>query len=103
MKRTVFWSEAALSDLQHAITYIATHSPEAARKVLADIRTAVDTLGIRATGRPGRVAATYEKSVTNRPYIIAYALDELPGGPERVVILHIIHAARDWPPGQWPQ
>ena len=103
MKRAVFWSEAALSELEHSIAYIATHSPEAARKVLADIREAGDTLAIRTTGRPGRVAATYEKSVINRPYIIAYALDQVPDGGERIVILHVIHSARDWPPGQWPQ
>ena len=103
MKRAVFWSEAALSELQHSISYIATHNAEAARRVLADSRTASDRLGIRATGRQGRVVGTYEKSVTNRPYIIAYALDELTDGHERIVILHVIHSARDWPPGEWPQ
>lgn len=62
-----------------------------------------DALGDKATGRRGRVTGTYEKVVTGRPYIIAYAIEAMQAGGERVVILHVIHAARDWPKGQWPK
>ena len=58
---------------------------------------AVDRLGDAATGSRGRVAGTYEKSVTNYPHVIPYGLDTLPGGGERVVVLHVIHTARNWP------
>jgi plasmid stabilization system protein ParE len=54
-----------------------------------------------ATGRPGRVPGTYEKSVRGLPYIVAYELVSL-GGEEVVAILRVIHAARDWPEGSWP-
>jgi plasmid stabilization system protein ParE len=103
LKRPVLWSEDALNELDKSIAYIAARNPAAARKVLAEIRKAGNGLGVTATGRRGRVADTYEKSVTRRPYIIAYALEPLPDGGERVVILHVIHTARDWPQGQWPE
>jgi len=70
--------------------------------VLLVIRTAGNGLANAATGRPGRVPDTYEKTVTRLPYILAYAFGTLPDGGERVVILHVIHTARDWPQGQWP-
>lgn len=47
-----------------------------------------------ASGRPGRLAGIYEKSVPRLPYIIAYALSER-AGRESVVILRVIHTSRD--------
>ena len=102
MTRPVLWSEAALDELDKSMAYVAERSPAAARKVLAEIRKTGDQLGVRAIGRPGRVTGTYEKSVTGRPYIIAYTLAPLPDGGACVAILHVIHTARDWPRGQWP-
>ena len=102
MKRPVVWSEAALRELDKAIAYIAARNPDAARRVLAEIRKAGARLGVVATGRRGRVTGTYEKTVTGRPYIVAYAIDPLPEGGERVVILRVIRTARNWPEGQWP-
>jgi plasmid stabilization system protein ParE len=99
-KRPVLWSEAALDDFNANIAYIAKRDPSFARKVGAAINEVVNGLGIAATGRRGRVAGTYEKSVSNFPYVIAYALDAL---RERVVILHIIHTSRNWPKAQWPK
>jgi hypothetical protein len=36
------------------------------------------------------------------PYIIAYELRSI-AGRESVVILRMIHAARDWPDEGWPR
>ena len=44
---------------------------------------------------------TYEKSVAGLPYVIAYSLAEN-AGAEAVVILCVIHKARNWPSGEWP-
>ena len=44
------------------------------------------------------------KSVTGQPYIIAYGFapsDD--GGEEVLVVLRVVHTARDWPPGRWPR
>jgi toxin ParE1/3/4 len=99
----VFWSEVALDDLDSTIGYIAADNPGAALKVLDRIDAAGESLGQAATGRRGRVAGTYEKSVRGLPYIIAYAIQQLPSGRDRIVILRVIHAARNWPAGEWPK
>nr|WP_312884402.1 type II toxin-antitoxin system RelE/ParE family toxin [Rhizobium laguerreae] len=59
-------------------------------------RDAGKKLGEFATGRPGRITGTYEKSLTRLPYIISYELRSI-AGRESVVILRVIHTARDWP------
>lgn len=106
-RRSVLWSETALDDFNRGIAYTAERDPSFARSVGAAINKVVNGLGVAATGRPGRVAGTYEKSVTNFPYVIAYALDPVldpvSSDRKRVVILHIIHTARNWPKGQWPR
>lgn len=103
MKWPVFWAANALEDLERGIAYIAERNPAAARRVLAEIRDAAERLGVAATGRRGRVAGTYEKVIARRPYVIAYALHPAPEGGDRVAILCIIHTARDWPEGDWPE
>jgi toxin ParE1/3/4 len=102
-KRPVFWSDSALNDIDKSIAYIAKRNPSAARAVHTAIEQSGKQLGSAATGRRGRVTGTYEKSIPRLPYILAYAVDPLPDGSERVVILHVIHTARDWPEGQWPK
>ena len=101
MIRRVFWSEDALSDLDGAIDYIADRNPVAARRVLGDIKAAVNRLSKASIGQPGRVAGTLEKLVTGRPYVIAYALDRASDGQECIVLLRGIHTSRDWPAGEW--
>jgi plasmid stabilization system protein ParE len=81
---------------------IAEKNPKAAEKIAREIRRAVELLAEIPIGRPGRVQGTYEKLVVGRPYIIAYSLEPRPGTPEDLVILRIIHTARHWPPGRWP-
>jgi toxin ParE1/3/4 len=100
--REVVWSSAALDDLDETIAYIAQDNPGAAKRILAGIEKAAVSLGIRAIGRRGRVPGTYEKSVTRLPYIIAYALQQLHSGDERIVSLRVVHSARHWPTGEWP-
>ena len=100
--RAVEWSRAALHDFERLTFYIATRDPAAATRVADRIERAGHSLGEMATGRPGRVTGTYEKVVPGLPYIIAYRLVPLPDGSEKLVILRVIHGARKWLPGQWP-
>ena len=100
--RDVVWSEAALDDTDVLFSYIAADNPTAARKVLGRIEATAQGLGRLPSGRRGRVHGTYEKSVVDTPYIIAYAMNPLSSGAEQIVILRVIHTARNWPKGQWP-
>jgi plasmid stabilization system protein ParE len=103
VKRRVLWSRHALDELKQIITYIARDNPRASRNVAAIIRKTGDKLGLFATGHPGRVTGTYERTVTGLPYIVAYALHPLAEGGEAVVILHVIHTSRNWPKESWPE
>lgn len=68
--------------------------------MLNAIRNTGNALADFATGHPGRVTGTYEKSVTRLPYIIAYALSE---DGRDLVILRVIHTSRNWVADQWPE
>jgi len=100
--RPVVWSDNARRDYLDILRYIARDNPTAAERVADAIERAGDGLGELATGRPGRVTGTYEKSIPRLPYIIAYSLTVL-GGKEVVSILCLIHTARNWPPEDWPR
>ena len=102
MTRAIHWSREALNDITAQIAYIARDDRTAALRVADRIGDTVEALGKHATGRRGRVTGTYEKSVARLPYIIAYALAER-AGQETVVILRVVHTARNWPPEGWPE
>lgn len=102
MKRQVQWSRSALDDIKEQSKFIAAENPSAARKVADRVNEAAKALGDMATGRPGRVVGTYEKSVYGLPYIIAYSVS-VQVGQESIIILRVIHTARDWQSAEWPQ
>jgi plasmid stabilization system protein ParE len=92
VRRPVRWSSDALADLTDQLAYIASENPSAARRVADALDCTALALGDMPTGRAGRVAGTYEKSVTGLPYVIAYAL-MLQGGVEAVAIVRVIHTS----------
>jgi toxin ParE1/3/4 len=101
MRRAVKWTRAALNDLKGQVSWIARDDPAVARRVAERIRATGDSLADFATGHPGRVSGTYEKSASGLPFIIAYAIDQRADG-EAIVVLHVIHTARDWRDEEWP-
>jgi plasmid stabilization system protein ParE len=100
--REVFWSASSLDDLISIVEWIAGDNPKAALDVIECIEAAGEALGFMATGRKGRVSGTYEKPVAGLPWIMAYAIEVLADGRERIAILRVIHGSRDWPQGKWP-
>ena len=103
MERAVAWSASARHDLAQIVRFIAEIDPPPAASRLADrIDQTAAGLGTFSTGRPGRVTGTFEKPVVGLPYSITYALDDR-DDRRAVVILHVIHGARDWPTGEWPR
>lgn len=97
--RRVVWSDGAKDDYLAILRHIATDDPDAAERVLLAIQQTGSALADFATGHPGRVAGTYEKSVARLPYIIAYALGD--DGAD-LAILRVIHTSRNWQAGEWP-
>lgn len=102
-RRSVVWSHTALADVLAIARYIAAENPPAARRVAATIRKTAGKLGDAATGRQGRVHGTYEKPLARYPYILAYAIESMKNGRERIVMLHVIHMKRQWEAGRWPE
>jgi len=100
MTRRVEWAASALADLLDQIRHIAADDPDAAQRVALRIGETGAALGAFATGHQGRVPGTYEKSVVGLPYIIAYALTD---DDRAISILRVIHSARDWREGDWPE
>ena len=98
--RHVQWSNDALDDLEEQAVHIAKDNPAAARRVAKRIRETGDALAEFATGHPGWVSGTYEKSVNRLPYIVAYALND---DDMVLTILHVIHTSRNWLPEDWPE
>lgn len=99
--RSVVWADEARRDYLNILRFIARDNPAAALRVAGAIDRAATGLGQIPTGRPGRVAGTYEKSVTGLPYVLAYAVRAI-GDLEAVAILRVVHTARNWPRGRWP-
>lgn len=98
--RRVQWSDDALDALEEQAVHIAKDNPAAARLVAKRIRETGDALGEFATGHPGRVSGTYEKSVNGLPYIVAYALND---DESVLTILRVIHMSRNWLSEEWPE
>lgn len=98
--RRVVWTDEARDDYFEILRFIANTDPDAAERVVSAIEDVGNGLGNFATGHQGRVAGTYEKSVTRLPYIIAYALSD---DDTVLTILHVIHTSRNWLSDEWPE
>lgn len=89
----LLWSAYALADRDEIFDYIQADNPRAAVAVNDLIRRNIELL-IRFpdSGRAGRVEDTRELPIRQTPYIAAYRVLDDP-----VLILRIIHGARQWP------
>ncbi|MDQ0420209.1 plasmid stabilization system protein ParE [Peteryoungia aggregata LMG 23059] len=85
MTRPVVWATDATRDTLEILRHIAEDDPDVAERIVDLIEAAGHRLGDITTGRPGRVAGTFEKSLAPLPWI-----------------LRVIHTARNWPKGSWP-
>ncbi len=98
MTRRIRWGERAAQDYYEQLEFIANDSPANAELVDGRITSAVEQLAKRPIGRAGRVAGTYEKSITGTSLIVSYMLED-----ETLHIVRIIHMKRQWPKGEWPE
>lgn len=90
--RTVVWARSASRDFNGLVAYIAEESEPNATLVGDRIERVARNLADFAIGHFGRVEDTYEVVAPKTPFIIAYEKTET-----TIVILRVIHAARDWP------
>ncbi|TCI00184.1 type II toxin-antitoxin system RelE/ParE family toxin [Roseococcus sp. SYP-B2431] len=90
----VVWTRAALSHLEELQDYIAQESPQAAYKLAVELteRTNLSLAEHPMMGRRGRARGTRELILADTSYIVVYQAMK-----DRVEILAVIHAAREWP------
>lgn len=103
MSRAVVWSLRVSGVLEEIAQRIAQNNPTAAQSVVERIIKTAAQLGTRSIGRAGRVEGAYEKSVVGLPYSVCYTYLSGDEGEEKIVILHVIHTARQWPKGSSPR
>lgn len=104
MRRTIWSPRAAAAYRREVLDYLEEQGEPALRRVAGDIERTIEILAQRPIGRPGRVSGTYEKLVVGQPYVVVYALTPSDdGGEDDLVVMRIVHTARDWPPGRWPR
>lgn len=84
-------TDLALGDLESLRSFVTVENPIAAQQIVARLFEAIEGL-LRhpGMGRPGRVPATRELVVA--PYLIVYTVES-----EQLMVLRIIHGARNWP------
>ena len=94
MRLLLFWTPEAIDDRRSIFDYIEADSPSAALALdelfFEKAKGLIDHPGL---GRIGRVAGTREL-VAHQNYVLIY--DTV--SDERVRILRVLHAARQWPP-----
>lgn len=89
----IVWTEPARQDLREIFTYIAEENPNAARRLLAEIKErAVLLQSNPQLGRTGRVEGTRELVIVGTQYILPYRLKG-----QRIQILAVFHGRREWP------
>ncbi|MDA0240898.1 MAG: type II toxin-antitoxin system RelE/ParE family toxin [Proteobacteria bacterium] len=91
---TLNWSPEALQDLRDIRAYISQDNPDAAKRLVTRIVTAVSTQlpSNPSVGRAGRVYGTRELVIANAPFVVPYRIRE-----EDIDILRVYHNARMWP------
>ncbi len=102
MKRDLLLTAEARQDLVRVVRDIAQDNKCAANRVALRVDQAASALAVRATGRPGRLDGTCEKTLGHLADILACKIVISADGGETIAILRVIHFARNWPAGQWP-
>lgn len=88
------WTGRAVADLVAIADYVNEHNPRAALALRDRISAAVERLAeFPLSGRPGRVAETRELVIPGTAFVVPYRVRG-----ERIEIIAILHAAREWPP-----
>lgn len=89
----IVWSEPARQDLREIFEYIASENPNAARRLLGEIKEQAHILiDNPQIGRAGRVEGTRELVLAGTNYILPYRVKG-----KQIQILSVFHGARKWP------
>lgn len=89
----IVWTEPARQDLRGIFEYIANENPNAARRLLGEIKEqALILIDNPQIGRAGRVEGTRELVLSGTNYLLPYRVKG-----KQIQILAVFHGARKWP------
>lgn len=88
-------SRAALRDLTEAVTYVAADNIDAAERLRERLLVAADQLRRFPALGPAEANDRRVFTVTGTRFRLIYRV-----GPAEIVILRILHGARQWPPAR---
>jgi toxin ParE1/3/4 len=89
----VIIEETAVADIDGLAAWVAKDSPLSARLVVHKILQTIDRLGLfPGMGHAGRDEGTYERGVSDTPYVVVY---EVRKKPSAVLVIAVVHGARD--------
>jgi toxin ParE1/3/4 len=89
----IVWTEPARQDLREIFEYIANENPNAARRLLGEIKEqALILVDHPQIGRAGRVEGTRELVLSGTNYLLPYRAKG-----KQIQILAVFHGARKWP------
>ena len=87
------WLRTALHNLDDHANYIAEDNPDAARRAVERVRTAVSRLAEYPNmGRIGRVPQTRELVVAGTAWVVVYRVCN------SIEIIRVLHGSQAWPP-----
>lgn len=89
----VIIEEPAVADIDGLAAWVAKDSSQSARLVVQRILQTIDRLGLFPDmGHAGRDEGTYERGVSDTPYIVVY---EVRKKPSAVLVIAVVHGAQD--------
>ena len=89
----VIIEESAVADIEGLVAWVAKDSPQGARSMVERILQTIERLALfPEMGHKGRDEGTYERGVSDTPYIVVY---EIRKKPSAVLVIAVVHGARD--------
>jgi len=89
----VIIEESAVADIDGLVAWVAKDSPQRARSAVERILETIERLNLfPEMGHKGRDEGTYERGVSETPYIVVY---ELRKKPSAILVIAVVHGARN--------
>ena len=89
----VIIEESAVADIDGLVIWVAKDSAQGARSMVEKILQTIERLTLfPEMGHKGLDQGTYERGVSDTPYIVVY---EIRKKPSAVLVIAVVHGARD--------
>lgn len=89
----VIIEDTAVADIDGLVAWVAKDSAQRARSTVETILQTIERLSLfPEMGHKGKDKGTYERGVSDTPYIVVYEVRKKPGA---VLVIAVVHGARN--------